>query len=356
MEEKISEYVIQKGNADNAELKAYCKSFEDNGSLRDLKNVEWLHRQNLANKNTIYYAKKENKIAGIYTALPVPFRINNTKVYGLQAIDALTDRKHRGNGLFPKLAKKLFADAKEEKYILVYGFPNENSSRGHFDKLEWTSFGEIPFLLKPINYLYIFKRFFRSEIAANSDINFIYNAPLSKEINKTTQIKMLSGFDRQYDKIWEKASVNINICAERNAVYMQWRYVSKPCEHYYRYGLFVNGKLEAVVVYSIKKKHRGIIAYLMELIYDPQYPATGTLLLKFVTEQCKSQKIDVILAWSLSHSFNHKSFKKSGYYELPQKLRPQKLFFGVRALNKNYKPAILNINNWYISYSDSDTS
>ena len=356
MEEKISEYIVQKGMADNTELEAYRKCFEENGTIRDLKNFQWLHQQNLANKNTIYYAKQENEIAGIYTALPVPFMINHTKEFGLQSIDTLTDVKHRGKGLFPKLAKKLLSDAEEEKYILIYGFPNRNSAPGLFNKLQWTSFGEVPFLLKPINYFYFIKRFFKSEDVSGPDMNFIYDAPLSKEINKTTQIKMMAGFDGQYNEIWEKASENINICVDRNAAYMQWRYVTKPCEHYYRYGLFVNGKLEGVVVYAIKKKHRGIIAYLMELIYDPQNPTAGTLLLKFVTNQCKSQKIDVILAWSLPHSFSHRSFKNTGYYNLPEKLRPQKLFFGAKALNRNHEPEILNINNWYISYSDSDTS
>ena len=356
MEEKRSEYIVQKGKADNTELEAYRKCFEENGTIRDFKNFQWLHQQNLADKNTIYYAKHENEIVSIYTALPVPFMINKRKEFGLQSIDTLTGVKHRGKGLFPKLAKRLLTDAAEENYILIYGFPNENSAPGLFNKLQWTSFGEVPFLIKPINYFYFIKRFFKSDEVSGPDKVFIYNAPLSTEIDRTTQIKMMVDYDGQYDKIWEKASQNINICVDRSAAYMQWRYITKPCEHYYRYGLFVNGKLEGVVIYAIKKKHRGLIAYLMELIYDPQNLTTGKVLLEFVTKQCKSQKIDVILAWSFSHSFSHKSFKKTGYYNLPERLRPQKLYFGARPLSKKNESEILNLNNWYLSYSDSDTS
>ena len=356
MEEIISGYTFQKGIADNAELEAYRQCFVKNGAEKNLENLQWLHQQNLANKSTIYYAKQENEIAGIYTALPVPLKINKATVFGLQSIDTLTDVNHRGKGLFTKLAEKLYTDAENENYGLVYGFPNENSAPGFFNKLHWTSFGEVPFLIKPINWFYFFKRFFKSKDIPVSDTNYIYDAPDSEDVNKTTQIKIIAGFDSQYNEIWDKASEKIGVCADRNAAYMQWRYVTKPGEHYYRYGLFVNGKLEGVVVYALKKKHGGVIAYLMELIYNPQNQKSGTLLLKFVTAQCKSQNIDVILAWSLPHSFSNKSFKRCGYYKLPAKLRPQKLFFGVKALNRNHEPEILNINNWYISYSDSDTS
>lgn len=349
-------YDLVKGVADNDELALYKRCFEENGTERDLENLQWLHQQNLVKAHTIYYAKQHAEVAGIYTALPVLFKVNDAVVPALQSIDTLTDIKHRGKGLFPKLAKKLYADAAENKYELVYGFPNDSSGPGFFNKLGWTSFGEVPFLLKPLNYFFFVKKFLnRKKTPSFSSENHIFHAPENVVLNRNTAIKKIANFGADYDQLWKSAGETIKVCVDRSAAYMNWRYVQKPGEHYYKYGLYVNEQLQGVVVFSIKKKHDGLIAYLMELVYEPTNEKAGKQLLKFATKQCKSQQVDVILAWSLPHSYNNNAYKKAGYYNLPEKIRPQKLFFGVRPFNETNTNNILNITNWYISYSDADT-
>ena len=357
MQDKNAGYSIIKGIADNAELENYRQVFEKNGTERDITNLQWLHQQNIANTNTIYYAMHNEEIAAIYTALPVIFKINDVLLPALQSIDTMTDLDHRGKGLFPKLAAKLYSDAAENNFSLVYGFPNENSAPGFFKKLQWISFGEAPFLLKPINPFYFIKKFInrKKKLEDFSSFNHIYNAPKLKEINTSVVIKAIANFDESYDQIWKKVSKNIKVCINRNAEYMNWRYVNKPAEHYYRYGIFIEGQLKAVVVYAIKGKHGGRIGYIMDLIFEPNNGSAGKQLLKFTSQQFRLQQTDTVLTWSLPGSFNYACFKKSGYYSLPLKLRPQHLFLGVRAFNVAYSDLILDIKNWYISYSDSDT-
>ena len=356
MEEKSSPYHIIKGIADDKELEQYRVCFVNNGTERILTNLQWLHQQNLVKANTIYYAMHDKDVAGIYTALPVLFKIGNEVQPALQSIDTLTDVAHRGKGLFPKLAKKLYSDATDNNYALVYGFPNDSSGPGFFNKLQWTSFGEVPFLLKPLNISYFINKILkRKKNSTLPDGNYSYNAPVSVKINNDTGIKLLNNFDEEYDSIWKAASANIKVCANRSAAYMNWRFVDKPDEIYYRYGFYSKGKLQAVVVFTIKRKHGGLIGYLMELIYDSQHENAGKQLLKFASKQCKTQHADTILAWSIPNCFNYAVYKKCGYYTLPEKLRPQQLFFGVRAFDEKNAQLILNVNNWYISYADSDT-
>ena len=358
MEEKAAPaYNIIKGIADDSELELYRGCFEKNGTERVLNNYQWLHQQNLIKANMIYYAMHNKDIAAIFTALPVPFKIGNEIMPAIQSIDALTDAAHRGKGLFPQLATKLYADATDNNYALVYGFPNENSGPGLFNKLQWTSFGKAPFLLKPLNLFYFINKFFNKKnkgILPNG--NYSYNAPAFKKINSSTEIKMLENFDASYDKIWQAASQKIRVCANRSAAYMNWRFVDKPDEVYYRYGFYTKGELQGIVVFSIKRKHGGLIGYLMELIYDPQHENAGKQLLKFASAQCRKEKADTILAWSIPDCFNYALYKKCGYYNFPEKLRPQQLFFGARAFDKKNSRVILDVKNWYISYSDSDTS
>ena len=356
MSDKSVDYAIVKGVADDNELEDYRICFEKNGTPRDIKNLQWLHQKNLAKTNMIYYAMYNNNVAAIYTAMPVLFRINGGIYKALQSIDTITDISHRGKGLFPKLASKLYTDASENNFELVYGFPNENSAPGFFKKLNWLAYGEAPFMMKPFNISYFIKKALnRNKIKDfnSNSINIIM--PPLKAIGKNKTLKQIHHFNESYDLIWQKTAANIGVSVDRTAAYMNWRYIDKPDEVYYNYGLYIDGKLEGVVVFTVKIKHGGTIGYIMELIYNSDIPSTGKLLLKSVSELFKKAKVDAALAWSLPHSFNYQCFRKSGYFNLPVRFRPQHLFLGVRSFSNSNKNLIEDFKNWYISYSDSDT-
>lgn len=349
-----NQYEIIKGIADNEELEKYRSCFEKNGTRRDISNLQWIHQQNLVNKHTIYYAIQETKVAAIYTAMPVKFQINGLLYNALQSIDTITDLDHRGKGLFPKLANKLYTDAETAGYQLVYGFPNENSAGGFFKKLNWVSFGEVPFLLKPLRLSYFIKRFFKMSIDSAFPESHPYQIAESKIANNIC-IKPILDFGSEYELVWESCRSSMNVSVERSADYMNWRFVNKPGEHYSKCGIYIDDKLDGVIVFTIKNKHGGRVGYVMELLFNPKQPSAGKHLLKFAIKVFKKERSDVALAWSFNHSFNFTGFKKCGFYNLPEKLRPQQLYMGVRSFSHTNKNKIENVKNWYISYSDSDT-
>ena len=347
-------YEIIKGEGSHNELEVYKQCFINNGSERNIDNLKWLHQQNIACTNIIYYAieNEHTSVAAIYTALPVISTVKNLSVKALQSIDTLTDKSHRGKGLFILLAEKLYKDATDNGFAYVYGFPNENSAHGFFKKLGWVSFGEAPFLIKPLRIKYLIKKIFNlkytgREVLPPSDSSFF--------INKTLVIKPIEEFKEDYESIWEVVAGEIKVGVKRTSTYMNWRFVNKPGEVYYKYGIYNNERLEAIIVFTLKNKHDGFVAYIMEFIHQPDKVENAKKLLSFTTKFLNSQKADVILAWCLPQSFNFNVFKKCGYYTLPVRFRPQKLFWGVKILNLKLSEVVLNKNNWYISYADSDT-
>jgi GNAT superfamily N-acetyltransferase len=356
MENNSADYLITKGIADDAELENYRQCFIKNGTERDLRNLQWLHQQNLAATHSIYYAMQDNKVAAIYTAMPVVFLINGTRQKALQSIDTITDVDHRGKGLFPKLAARLYKDAEAAGFELVYGFPNENSAPGFFKKLQWIPFGEAPFLLKPLSLGYFFRKLLgRKSQDALADEQHVYKLPATKQVQKNTIISELATFDSAYDTLWMQVAAGISIAVDRSSGYMNWRYVTKPGANYSRCGIFENGHLKGIIVFTIKNKHNGRIGYIMELVYDPQRIDIGRQLLRYAAQICRQEGSDTMLAWCFPHSFNYKCFRAAGFFDLPVKLRPQHLFLGVRPFNQNNKELIAEKTNWYISYSDSDT-
>ena len=172
---------------------------------------------------------------------------------------------------------------------------------------------------------------------------------------ENSTIEKIETFGSEYNGIWKKLEKYIPIGVNRDAEYMNWRYVERPGSNYSKYGYFEDNVLKGVVVFTLTRKHNGLVGYLMELLYDPENTKAGKSLLKFASRTLKKNRADVILAWCYSHSFNYTTYRGTGYYDFPEKFRPQKLGVIVKVLESIYKNEMYKIKNWYLSYSDSDT-
>ena len=354
MEEKIS-YQIIKGEGSTGELEKYKECFIANGSPKTLELLKWNHQQNLQNTQSIYYAidPLTGNIAAIYTYLPVVFTCMGHTVNAMQSFDTLTDKDHRGKGLFIQLASKIEAEERTKNNELVYGFPNENSVHGFVNKLKFHYFGEVPFMIKPLRVSFFINKLLKKHAADTADSNCTVIIKLPGAGKDNTIIKEMLRFEEDYNSLYQKVAPQIKIGVKRDAAYMNWRYVDKPFEIYSKYGFYEKGELKGVVVFCLKNKHGGKIGYLMELLFTEEY--AGKKLMHFCNKNLKLNKADLILGWVFKHSFNYNIIKKSGYFHFPEKLRPQKLGFIAKLLNSTNNKDIYNIKNWYLSYSDSDT-
>ncbi|MEO6135550.1 MAG: GNAT family N-acetyltransferase [Ginsengibacter sp.] len=349
-------YQIIKGIGSDEELERYRACFVSNGSEKTIGLLKWNHQQNLQGVQSIYYAiGNAGEIAAIYTYLPVVFTCMGSIVNAMQSFDTLTDKDHRGKGLFIKLASKIEAEEKQKSNELVYGFPNENSVHGFVKKLKFNYFGEVPFLIKPFGISYFIKRILKSKTESFSDSNLVMVIDEKLKNKYPGSIKEITNFDELYDQFYQQISKQIKIGVNRDAAYMNWRYVKKPHEIYSLYGYYENGELKGVIIFTLKNKHGGKIGYLMELLFDEKNEAAGKHLLQFCLQSFKKNKADLVLCWCFDHSFNYNVIRKSGFYNFPEKLRPQKLGFIAKTLNSNNIKDIYNLKNWYLSYSDSDT-
>ena len=151
------QYTLVRGTGNDEELEKYRECFLANGTDKSIELLKWFHQQNLAGLQSIYYAlTNEKEIAAIYTYLPGKLKLMDQTVVAMQSFDTLTDYRHRGKGLFIKLASLLEREESAKKIELVYGFANENSVHGFIKKLGFTYFGDVPFLIKPFRISVLF--------------------------------------------------------------------------------------------------------------------------------------------------------------------------------------------------------
>jgi len=331
----------------------YKTCFDKNDSPKKIENIEWQFFKNTEASAfvDIAFDEQASKAAAIYAVSSVKFKIGNELLLGTQSLDTITDIDYRGKGLFITLAKDVYAKAAAAGAAVVYGFPNGNSIHGFVKKLDWQVLDPLPFLIKPLK-----SKYFTDKI---KPLRFLPNISLSLgsyTADKNYKITELKEFPDAATALWNVFSQDIKVAVHRDKAYLDWRYIQKPNENYKIAHCYnAQNQYLGYIVFAVKDKHNGKIAYIMELIYDKSQPKAGSQLLKYAITEIKKQKADCILSWCLEHSPNFKTYKSSFFINMPEKFRPIELHFGATALREDLKTLIYNRENWFISYSDSDT-
>mgnify|MGYP006131416929 CR=1 FL=1 len=334
-------------------LEYYKDCFDRNGSPKNIEKIKWqfLRSSKIIPLVEMVYDEGESRIAAIYAVSAVPFKVGSENINGSQSLDTMTDVNYRGQGLFIKLAKEVYSKAKDAEVALVYGFPNGNSIYGFQKKLDWNVLDPVPFLIKPLRTGYFTKRVSWLKFLPN------WNLPLLRVLkDKNYKTSSNNFFPSTCDGLWEVFSKDIQVAVQRNKSYLDWRYIDKPFENYnIVHSYDIQNRHIGFVVYAVKEKHGGRMAYIMELIFDPKHPKAAKALLNNAVKNIKKENADCILSWCMDHSPNYKAFKQNLFFKMPEKLRPIELHFGVKSLNEKYRSLISDRKNWYLSYSDSDT-
>jgi len=350
----MSALTMRAMRADAADLERMRALFAQHGDGRSVASFEWQYLRNPAGAVYVDFAEDaaSGELASVYATLPHRVRVGEHVGLAVQSLDTLTSEAYRGRGLFPKLAKSLFARASSAGAMLIFGFPNGNSAPGFFSRLEWTALDPVPFLVRPLRTGYVARRLPIGRWAATfPDVA----VPVATPTLKTGQeIRVLRRFDSDVSAIWQGVAGTHSIGVERDAAYLNWRFIDKPGENYLVHGFYDRGELQGLVVSCTKEKHGGRVAYIMELLHKQGLTDVGRALLQTALRCATMARADVALAWCFDHSPTRASFRRSGFFTLPQRIRPIELHFGVRAFRPLAVPAG-NRRHWYLSYADSDT-
>lgn len=328
----------------------YKKCFDLNGSPKNEEKLRWQFLESPVEKRyvDIAYSEEKQKTAGIFAVLPLHVKIDDQVFVGAQGLDTMIDAEFRGEGLFILLARNVYKTCAADGVKLVYGFPNKEAVKAS-KILGWKRLDPVPFMLRPLK-----TKYFTGKIKYLKALPNI-NIPYFKWNSRKFTIEASNAFPDAVDGIWQKFSRNIKVGVVRDKKYLEWRYLSKPGEQYCIKHVYQNGIYLGFVVYAIKAKHKGLIGYIMELIYDTDVPAAGEQLLISAVKDIKAKDADCILSWCMEHSPNRRVYEKSFFINIPEKLKPIQLHFVTRSFDGGMKDVVENRENWYLSYSDSDT-
>jgi GNAT superfamily N-acetyltransferase len=339
------------------DLRRFKSCFDENGSPRTEEHLRWQYWDNPAGPVTVDFAHPvadEERLAAIYSVQPTRLRVRGNVRYAVQSLDTLTHKEFRGRGLFVTMAKRTFERAREVEAACVYGFPNGHSAHGFFERLGWQRLDPVPFLVKPLRARYLLGKALRGRVKESLIPDFSLSFRGQPEVEAGVILKVVDQIDERFSHLWSTFARDVGVAVERDAKYLTWR-LGKPGQSYRVVGAFEGEHLVGYAISTVKPKHGGRIAYVLELLFDPLRPAVGRALLGELVQYATAENADAILAWNFRHSPNHGAFSRSGFLPLPERLRPIQLHFGVLPLSELPDGALTRRADWYLSYLDSDT-
>jgi len=339
------------------DLEAFRRCLEANDLQRSPEQVRWQFVESPLGSVLVDFAidprPQGETIAAIYAVVPFAAQIDSQESVAAQSLDTLTDARYRGRGLFVTLAKAMYARLAKEGVAFVYGFPNENSAHGFFQRLEWHSLDPLPWCFRPLRPSYLLRRLgIPDRFAALLDGVRLPQPRV--RLPEGCSIREVRDFDPSVDALWERFAAGIRVALRRDAAYLRWR-LRRPGARYRVWALDGRGGICGFVATSLVTSARVTAGYVMELIYEPGARELGVALLKHALLELVRAGAEVALACNFRHSPNHPAFRRVGFVPLPWRLRAERVHFGVRPLAAAQSDLLLERESWYLSCCDFDT-
>lgn len=346
----------------DSDLTLLKEAFDRNGSERTLEHLRWQYARGIQSRSFVRFGVAKGghdgcpeKIAGVYAVFPVELSVGGESTPAAQSIDTMVDADFRRRGVFQLLASAVYDDLRAERIDIVYGFPNAASAPGFFGNLGWTNLDPVPFLVRPVNLRFALKQ--TGPFAKISGLLPNVNFPVRRfsKMLPGLVLERVKSFSAEYDELWEGFACEIGVGVKRGASYLNWRIRDNPRFSYSCIAARVSGVLRGFVCFRVAEKHDGRIGYLMDLICDDGASDISNALMGRAVDEMVTEKVDLIFAWCFNHSPNRRTFRKNGFFSLPERISPIELHFGAKVEAKPECAAARLRANWYLSYMDSDT-
>jgi hypothetical protein len=312
-------YYYDKPIESNLILDTFQKSY---GKEMDFKTFEWRFLNNpFAGKVYINYIKSNDILAAYYAVSPVKIWIDGQSFLIALSNMTMTHPEHQGKGYFKLLANDLYSKLKEDGFIGVFGFANQNSHYGFRKNLEWID-------LAGLNGFSLDGKDFNTALVKNNK-EFIF---------EDSQINI--SHIQKADKL---RCSNQMIIPDRSEIFLSWRLKYHPTNKYQALLIETKNDLRGILFY---KFYNGSID-IMEYFYNISDEfATFDTLINGISFLLNKYSFNVNI-WSNLHSDEHLILEKFGFKE-----NNFLTYFGV--IPFTHKKELMEIKNWHYRFIDSD--
>jgi len=298
------------------------------GEVLSLDFWRWRYKENPFGKSIIMLMFDEKILVGHYAIIRLPVLIDGKETRAAFSMTTMTHPEYRGMGIFPKLAREVYAESERAGYEIVFGFPNENSYGAFCKKLDWIGFGKVPALI----YAHKQQRNPRSDI---------FNIKIHHE-----RVKY---FDEEFDNLWDIVKPCCRFVVPRTSKFLNWRFLQKPGKEYHIVAFYNNKCLVGYAVYKIYDAENERRGHIIDFLFIQENDVKQAII-DYGFAYFMEKGVDNISCWvpdvcDMEDILIQRGFEKTEWA----------CYFGLKYLNTyKGKKDISSFEDLYITMGDSD--
>jgi hypothetical protein len=316
----------------------------------------WLFMNAPAGKGYTWLADHDGFLAGQYSIVPVDMMIQGKRVRAAQSVDTMTHSNYRKQGIFLALARNVYEKAKNDNVSLIYGFPNQFSFHGLTDHLGFTTLPNVKKFLRPVKIDDAITAKLKIPVISSvlgyiSRLFFDMFFPIHSKSDADVEIKSVSRFPDETDKLFESLSGKFPNMVIRDKRYLNWRYPDRPNKEY---GLILayRGKVLSGYCVTGTAERRGLkIGCIMDIFADPSDSKTISLLIGNALKAMFKKNVIALTCLITDRSPFVKYLKKAGFiFQMPPLSYNVKILLPQEVDMEKLKDPSM----WHITFGDTD--
>lgn len=327
----------------------------------------WEYAENPVGPRMIELVWDEDRLVGQYAVSPRRLWVDGEPTLAALSLDTMTDPDYGRQGIFSASAEACYAAMSERGFAFVYGFPNANSVRGFERRLRWSMVMPTPVLVKPLDVGGFVAQ--KTGVPALAPVlsvasRLVTRAPAAVDVaaqsvlsrvrgRRSLEVRPFDAFEDWADELWERCRGQHRVWTVRDAEFLRWRYDARPESEYVRFQVRDGNEVAGYAVLAFSHRLQGLAAFIMDLVVDTEVRGAASALLRAIESHARAREASVLMAMAGPGSSMRRRLHRHAYVPLPERLFPQELYFGARALDASDTP-IYDASAWHVTWGDID--
>ena len=318
---------------------------------------DWQYKQLPTGKSFVYAAWDGDKIIGYYHVPVYRFIENGEEKLIGNIQDVAVNPTYRGVGLFRRLAEFANEDLNRSEIALIYTFPNDKSIRTFLKYNKFSTVCAVPTYLRPVNSGGIIGskvKLLGLEKVAGWFADGLVNL-FSKTIRiEGAKIERITEITDEVEAVFVEYSKSFRNHLLRDKAWLDWRYLKSARGNHHILGIREGSHLTAVVVLKEDEMLGNPALLIMDLAFVSGKENSLLYLIDQVHKQPDLTRTEFNLLFISGIAPSLASFKKIGFYQIPEKINPRVLNLLARSASSLDEKPLLREQNWLLTLGDWD--
>lgn len=334
---------------------------EHYGEGNDTANLSYLKHEYFGNPSGrailyIAYDKDTRLAAGQIATIPVELKIGADSHKCLLAVNALTRKAYRAQGVFRTLASKVCEKADKDNFATAFAMPNQYSYPGFLKYLGFSDIGRVPLYVRPIMPSRLVKSFLHSNLLSACARIFDILFKIKNEHADCVLYDFKTCVDQYSDEFWDVIKDKADVMVVRKKDYLKWRYIDMPCRDYLGYYALSDGVPVAVAVGRNMEVSGINCAMIADFLFADGHEAAGMAALNQLLKDLQDRGAELAGCMVPRGSEEHKVLRKMKFFKCPVFLEPQpfKMIQRQFDLSDDSISVSSDLSNWFFTLGDYD--